>query len=100
MQRCLQRPVKSCSRRTCFTKRRFGLIGEAIALIGSCRHSRCNERRDEVWIERGVRAEHPVVLAEMTLLSLLSGKDVDHADFLARADILGTLSFDVLISRF
>ena len=27
-------------------------------------------------------------------------KEVDHADFLARTDILGTLSVDVLISRF
>src|SRR5262249_22795620 len=42
----------------------------------------------------------PVVLAEMTLRNLLSGKEVDHADFLARTDILGTLSVDVLISRF
>lgn len=56
--------------------------------------------REQFLKEPGVRGEQPVVLAEMTLRSLLSGKDVDHADFLARADILGTLSFDVLISRF
>jgi hypothetical protein len=56
--------------------------------------------REQFLKEPGVRGEQPVVLAEMTLRSLLSGKDVDHGDFLARADILGTLSFDVLISRF
>ena len=36
----------------------------------------------------------------MTLRSLDSQPDVGHADFLARADILGALGFDVLISRF
>jgi hypothetical protein len=40
----------------------------------------------------------PVVLAEMTLRSLTAG--AGHEDFLARADILGALGFDVLISRF
>ena len=56
--------------------------------------------REQFLKEPGVRGEQPVVLAEMTLHNLLSGKEVDHADFLARTDILGTLSFDVLISRF
>lgn len=41
-----------------------------------------------------------MVLAEMTLRNLLSGKEIDHTDFLARTDILRTLSVDVLISRF
>jgi hypothetical protein len=36
----------------------------------------------------------------MTLRSLTPGPDVDHTDFLARADILRTLGFDVLVSRF
>ena len=56
--------------------------------------------REQFLKEPGVEGEPPVVLAEMTLRNLLSGKEVDHADFLARTDILGTLSFDVLISRF
>ncbi len=47
-----------------------------------------------------VRGGRPVVLAEMTLRSLESQPDVGHEDFLARADILGALGFDVLISRF
>jgi hypothetical protein len=47
-----------------------------------------------------VRSGRPVVLAEMTLRSLDSQPDVGHEDFLARADILGALGFDVLISRF
>src|SRR5262249_14882648 len=42
----------------------------------------------------------PVVLAEMTLRSLSDGRDPGHHDFLARADILGALGLDVLISRF
>jgi hypothetical protein len=40
------------------------------------------------------------VLAEMTLRNLGPGPAVDHADFLARADILGALGLNVLISRF
>ena len=42
----------------------------------------------------------PVVLAEMTLRSLTAGPEAEHEDFLARADILAALGFDVLISRF
>lgn len=47
-----------------------------------------------------VRGQQPLVLAEMTLRSLNPRAEVGHDDFLARADILGTLGFDVLISRF
>jgi hypothetical protein len=46
--------------------------------------------------ERGA----PVVLAEMTLRNLTAGAGAGHDDFLARADILRALGFDVLISRF
>jgi len=46
--------------------------------------------------ERGT----PIVLAEMTLRSLTPGSEARNEDFLARADILRTLGFDVLISRF
>jgi hypothetical protein len=45
--------------------------------------------------ERGT----PMVLAEMTLRSLTTAQ-AGHEDFLARADILRALGFDVLISRF
>ena len=41
-----------------------------------------------------------VVLAEMTLRSLDPEPDVGHPDFLARADVLRALGFDVLVSRF
>jgi hypothetical protein len=41
-----------------------------------------------------------VVLMEMTLENLLAGGKVDHADFLARVDILGALGRTVLISKF
>src|SRR6266581_7982292 len=41
-----------------------------------------------------------VVLMEMTLENLLADGQVDHADFLARVDILGALGRTVLISKF
>ncbi len=44
--------------------------------------------------------QEPVVLMEMTLRNLTSPSGIDHADFLARADILGALGLNVLISRF
>jgi hypothetical protein len=56
--------------------------------------------REQFIEEPAVKGQEPVVLMEMTLRDLASGPEVDHADFLARADILGTLGHDVLISRF
>ena len=41
-----------------------------------------------------------VVLMEMTLENLLAGGQLNHADFLARVDILGSLGRTVLISKF
>jgi hypothetical protein len=61
------------------------------------------ERAREQFLEEpGLRGAKPVVLAEMTLRSLRAGADVavSHDDFLARADVLHVLGFDVLISRF
>ena len=55
--------------------------------------------RDQFVNEPEVRGKTPLVMAEMTLRSL-SAAAADHADFLARADILRALGFDVLISRF
>ena len=46
-------------------------------------------------------SEHElVVLMEMTLENLLAEGELDHADFLARVDILGALGRTVLISKF
>jgi hypothetical protein len=56
--------------------------------------------RQQFSEEPSVRGQEPVVLAEMTLRSLSDGGDVGHHDFLARADILGALGLDVMISRF
>jgi hypothetical protein len=56
--------------------------------------------REQFAIEPDVQGEEPVVLAEMTLRNLLSGNEVDHKDFLARAELLGVLGIDALISRF
>ena len=50
--------------------------------------------------EPTVRGKEPVLMAEMTLRSLIAEPEVAHSDFLARADILGALGLDVLISRF
>ena len=59
------------------------------------------ERAREQFIkEPGVLGQQPAILAEMTLRSLIPGPEVGHSDFLARADILGALGIDVLISRF
>ena len=55
---------------------------------------------DQFMLEPSVREQTPVVLAEMTLRSLSATHDAGHSDFLARADILDALGFDVLISRF
>jgi len=56
--------------------------------------------REQFLQEPSVRGQQPVVLAEMTLHNFTPEPDVDHTDFLARADILRALGFDVLVSRF
>jgi hypothetical protein len=56
--------------------------------------------REQFLQEPSVRGQQPAVLADMTLHSLTPKPDVDHRDFLARADILRILGFDVLVSRF
>lgn len=56
--------------------------------------------RDRFLKEPEVQGQTPVVLVEMTLHDLDVGQGVDHEDFLARADILGRLGLNVLISRF
>jgi hypothetical protein len=59
------------------------------------------KRAREMFLgEPTVRGKEPVLMAEMTLRSLISEPEVAHSDFLARADILGALGLDVLISRF
>ena len=57
--------------------------------------------RDQFLSESRVQGTQPVVLAEMTLRGLSAENvGVDHADFLDRAEVLGALGIDVLISRF
>ena len=61
-------------------------------MLDGARHvflTQCDCSEDEV-----------VVLVEMTLENLLDGGKVDHADFLARVDILRALRRTVLISKF
>ena len=48
----------------------------------------------------GCSQEELIVLMEMTLENLLAEGQLNHADFLARVDILGALGRTVLISKF
>ncbi len=50
--------------------------------------------------EPQVQGEPPVVLLEMTLRSLTADRGLDHADFLARVDLLRAVGQNVLISNF
>jgi hypothetical protein len=50
--------------------------------------------------EPQVQEEPPVVLLEMTLRDLTADRGMDHADFLARVDILRAVGQNVLISNF
>src|SRR5438067_10307630 len=50
--------------------------------------------------ESGGNESEVVVLMEMTLENLLAEGQLNHADFLARVDILGALGRTVLISKF
>jgi len=50
--------------------------------------------------ESGYSDQELIVLMEMTLENLLTEGQLNHADFLARVDILGALGRTVLVSRF
>jgi hypothetical protein len=50
--------------------------------------------------EPQVHGEPPVVLLEMTLRNLMVDRGLDHADFLARVDLLRAVGQNVLISNF
>ena len=58
-------------------------------------------RAESFFSESGCdESEVLVVLMEMTLENLLAEGQLNHADFLARVDILGALGRTVLISKF
>jgi hypothetical protein len=59
-----------------------------------------NGARSEFLKQSGSTEKDLVVLMEMTLENLLSEGELNHADFLARVDILGALGRTVLISKF
>ncbi len=56
--------------------------------------------RAAVLEQSGCQEEDLVVVMEMTLENLLSEGQLNHEDFLARVDILGSLGRTVLISKF
>jgi hypothetical protein len=59
-----------------------------------------NGARTVFFKQPGYSDAEPVVLMEMTLENLLSEGQLNHADFLARVDILGALGRTVIISKF
>jgi hypothetical protein len=59
-----------------------------------------NGARSALLKQCGCAAADLVVLMEMTLENLLSEGQLNHADFLARVDILGALGRTVMISKF
>jgi hypothetical protein len=56
--------------------------------------------RQQFSREHESHAETVVVLAEMSLRHLAEGGEIDPADFLERADMLGALGFTVLVSNY
>ena len=59
-----------------------------------------NGARTAFLKQSGRSEEELVVLMEMTLENLLSEGQLNHADFLARVDILGALGRTVMVSKF
>jgi hypothetical protein len=51
-------------------------------------------------LQENDKAVNPAVLMEMTLNNLMSGRVIDHQDFLARVDILGALGYLVMVSNY
>jgi hypothetical protein len=62
------------------------------------------EMLDRAWRQLQSNSASPpqdtVFLMEMTLNNLMSGRAIDHQDFLARVDILGALNKTVMISNY
>ncbi len=59
-----------------------------------------NSARRRFEREPQLNGEHPVVLMEMTLRHLAEGGVIDPRDFLERADTLGALGLNVLVSNY
>ncbi len=58
------------------------------------------ERSREAFLkEPGVEHQEPVIIAEMSLRNLIHTPELAQQDFLARADTLAALGFNVLVSR-
>lgn len=55
--------------------------------------------RDAFLREPGVEQQEPIIIAEMSLRSLVGTATVEHREFLARSDELAALGFNVLLSR-
>jgi len=59
------------------------------------------KRARTVFDDNAARIDaEPVVLLEMTLKNLLEGDRLDSADFLARADVLSAMGYDVMITSY
>lgn len=60
--------------------------------------ARCG--KDQFHNEDSTEEENTVVLAELTMASLMNEGEIDTQDFLARVDMLGAQGFTVLISNY
>jgi hypothetical protein len=55
---------------------------------------------DQLRTDPKTGGQEPVGIFEMTVNNLMSGREVDHNDFLARVDVLGALHKMVMVSNF
>ncbi|HEX5430435.1 MAG TPA: TonB-dependent receptor [Bryobacteraceae bacterium] len=56
--------------------------------------------RRQLQLAPETAGQEPVEIFEMTLNNLMTGREVDHKDFLARVDVLGALNKLVMVSNF
>ena len=59
-----------------------------------------NHAAEQLHDDERIDEDTLVVLTEMTLHNLLEAETIDHRDFLARAEILGALGYQVMISNY
>ena len=92
--------ARRCSLRKFFIKKSILVERGSFRPVTYATNDMLDGARRRVLSETGVSETDVVVLMEMTLENLLSEGQLNHADFLARVDILGALGRTVLISKF
>ena len=56
--------------------------------------------QNQIGLQIPAQGQAPVVVMEMTLNNLITGRKIDHQDFLARVDLLGALGKTVMVSNY